>query len=148
MFRCYFCKQVTPPGTKKQNIVIGTREKTYPSRRNEAKRGNGRFRSRESSGGDAGGKGVETTQEVPACPACAEKQIAAAQAAQVAAEKAAAAAPPPEPVAAAPAPTPEPAPAPTPEPAPAPTPEPEPAAATPAPEPAAPAPAESTETEG
>lgn len=135
MFRCHFCKQVTPPGTKKQNVVIGTREKTYPSRRQETKRGQGRFRSREAGGGDAGGKGIETTQEVPACPTCADKQIAAAQAAQVAAEKAAAAAPAPEPVAAAAA-TPAPA-------APA---APEPAAA--APEATEPAPAESTEAEG
>ncbi len=74
MFRCHFCNQVTPPGTKKQNVVIATREKTYPSRRSENKRGGGRFRPRNDSHGDVGGKGVETTQEVPACPVCAAKQ--------------------------------------------------------------------------
>ena len=74
MFRCYFCQQVTPPGTKKQNVVIETREKTYPARRKESRRP-GRFRSREDSTSDVGGKGVETQKEVPACPACAAKQI-------------------------------------------------------------------------
>lgn len=64
---------MTPPGTKKHNVVIATREKTYPVRRREAKRSPGRFRNRSEATDDAGGKGIETKQEVAACPACAEK---------------------------------------------------------------------------
>ena len=74
MFRCHFCQQVSPPKTKKQMVVIKTRAKEYPSRRAESKRrGGGRFRSRDEGPQDAGGKGVETAQEVAACPACAAK---------------------------------------------------------------------------
>ena len=73
MFRCYFCKQVTPPKTKRHNIVIATREKEYPTRRSESKRPRGRFRPREDAVQDSGGKGTETAQEVSACPACAAK---------------------------------------------------------------------------
>ena len=72
MFRCHFCQQVTPPGTKKTNIVIGTREKTYPARRKEVKRG--RFGANRDAPQDAGGSGIETIKEVAACPSCAAKQ--------------------------------------------------------------------------
>ena len=75
MFRCHFCGEVTPPGTKRQNVVIATREKSYPSRRDEAKRAGGRFRPRREPTSDAGGKGVETMKEVPACPTCAAKHV-------------------------------------------------------------------------
>lgn len=75
MFRCYFCQRVTAPKTKKHNIVIATREKQYPTRRRELKRPRkSRFDNREDAVQDAGGKGRETAQEVPACPECAEKQ--------------------------------------------------------------------------
>lgn len=74
MFRCHFCQEVTPPGTKRHTVVVATREKIYPSRHREAKRSQGRFRSRNEPAGDSGGKGVETKQEVAACPACAAKQ--------------------------------------------------------------------------
>ena len=74
MFRCHFCGQVTPPGTKKQNVVVAVREKTYPARYKEAKRAQGRFRNQRDSPKDVGGKGVETKQEVPACPSCVAKQ--------------------------------------------------------------------------
>lgn len=73
MFRCYFCQQVTPPRTKKQFIVVETREKTYPARRSESRRP-GRFRPPTTgSNNDTGGKGRETQKEVPACPSCAAK---------------------------------------------------------------------------
>lgn len=74
MFRCHFCQQITPPGTKKRYVVIATREKQYPTRRREAQRPRGRFRSRDESVQDRGGKGRETAEEVAACPACADKQ--------------------------------------------------------------------------
>jgi len=74
MFRCYFCEQITPPKTKRHNVVIATRERSYPSRRNESKQPRGRFRMRETPVQDRGGSGMETAQEVPACPACAAKQ--------------------------------------------------------------------------
>ena len=75
MFRCYFCKQITPPKTPKQSVIIAKREKLYPTRRKEAKggRGGGRFRPREGAVQDQGGKGIEIAQEVAACPACAAK---------------------------------------------------------------------------
>lgn len=74
MFRCYFCNQVTPPKTKKVNVVIETRDKQYPTRRRESKGPRGRFRSREDAIQDSGGKGTETALEVAACPTCAAKQ--------------------------------------------------------------------------
>lgn len=76
MFRCYFCNEVTLPGTKKHNVVVETRAKTYPSRRAERKRPRGRFGNRQDAPSDVGGKGVETKHEVAACPACAAKQSA------------------------------------------------------------------------
>lgn len=76
MFRCHFCHEITPPGTKKRNVVIATRDKTYPARGKDIKRSRGRFQPRSETGGDSGGKGVETLQEVPACPACVAKQEA------------------------------------------------------------------------
>ena len=74
MFRCHFCQQITPPGTKKRYVVIATREKHYPTRRRDSQGPRGRFRSREDSVQDRGGKGLETAEEVAACPACAEQQ--------------------------------------------------------------------------
>lgn len=74
MFRCHFCNQVTPPKTKKVNVVIETRDKQYPTRRRESKGPRGRFRSREDAIQDSGGKGTETALEVAACPTCAAKQ--------------------------------------------------------------------------
>lgn len=73
MFRCYFCQQVTPPKTTKHNVIIAVREKEYPTRRKESKRGAGRFRGREDAVQDPGGKGNEIAKEVAACPACASK---------------------------------------------------------------------------
>lgn len=72
MFRCYFCQKITPPKTTRHSVVIETREKHYATRRREPKRG--RFRDREDSVQDRGGKGVEITREVDACPECAAKQ--------------------------------------------------------------------------
>lgn len=74
MFRCHFCNQVTPPGTKKRNVVVETRNKTYPSRRAEIRRSRGRIGTQQEKSNDSGGKGVETKLEVAACPACAAKQ--------------------------------------------------------------------------
>ena len=74
MFRCHFCQQITPPGTKKRYVVIATREKQYPTRRRESQRARGRFRSRDDAVQDRGGTGRETAEEVAACPQCAEKQ--------------------------------------------------------------------------
>lgn len=74
MFRCHFCQQITPPGTKKRYVVIATREKQYPTRRRESQGPRGRFRSRDDAVQDRGGKGLETAEEVAACPACAEQQ--------------------------------------------------------------------------
>lgn len=75
MFKCYFCNEVTPPGTTRHSVVIETREKRYAAKRREYKgggRGGGRFR-RDDTPQDRGGAGVEIMKEVPACPACAAK---------------------------------------------------------------------------
>lgn len=72
MFRCYFCKRVTPPKTTRHSVVIETREKNYVERRREPKRRG--FRDREESVRDRGGKGIETIREVDACPECAAEQ--------------------------------------------------------------------------
>ncbi len=74
MFRCYFCKQVTPPKTTRHTVIIETREKQYSTRRRESKGGPRRgFRGRDEPPQDRGGKGIEISKEVPACPACAAK---------------------------------------------------------------------------
>lgn len=72
MFRCYFCQKITPPKTTRHSVVIETRDKAYASRRKEPKRG--AFRNRDDVVQDRGGKGVEITKEVDACPECAAKQ--------------------------------------------------------------------------
>jgi hypothetical protein len=73
MFRCYFCQQVTPPKTTRHTVIIETREKQYSTRRRESKGGRRNFRSRDEPPQDRGGKGIEISKEVPACPACAAK---------------------------------------------------------------------------
>lgn len=72
MFRCYFCKQVTPPKTTRHSVVIETRQKEYVTRRREVKRRG--FGNREDPVQDRGGQGVETIREVDSCPECAAKQ--------------------------------------------------------------------------
>lgn len=72
MFRCYFCKKVTPPRTTRHSVVIETRVKKYATRRREVKRRG--FRDREDPIQDRGGQGVEILKEVDACPECAAKQ--------------------------------------------------------------------------
>ncbi|MCG8652444.1 MAG: hypothetical protein MI861_21565 [Pirellulales bacterium] len=72
MFRCYFCKQVTPPKTTRHSVVIETRVKKYASRQREAKRRG--FRDRSDGPLDRGGEGREILKEVDACPECAAKQ--------------------------------------------------------------------------
>ena len=74
MFRCYFCKKITPPKTTRHSVVIEVREKQYSSRRREPKRGGFRGRDREDSVQDRGGSGTEIMREVDACPECAAKQ--------------------------------------------------------------------------
>lgn len=72
MFRCYFCQQITPPRTTRHSVVIEMREKQYSTRRRESKRRG--FRSRDEDIQDRGGKGIEITREVDACPKCAAKE--------------------------------------------------------------------------
>ena len=72
MFRCYFCGQVTPPKTTRHNVVIEMREKSYAARGRAPKRRG--FRDRDESVTDRGGRGIEITKEVAACPECAGKQ--------------------------------------------------------------------------
>ena len=75
MFRCYFCQQVTPPKTTRHTVIIEKREKEYSARRRESK-GKPRqgFRGRDETPRDRGGKGIEISKEVSACPTCAAKQ--------------------------------------------------------------------------
>ncbi len=68
MFQCHFCGETVPPGTKSRNVVVGKREKIYPSR-NNVNRVPGR--RRKNSRDDPGGKGFEIVKEVQACPSCA-----------------------------------------------------------------------------
>lgn len=73
MFRCYFCKQITPPRTTRHSVVIETRPKQYSARRREPKRRS--FRDRDAAPEDRGGQGVEIIKEVDACPKCAAEQL-------------------------------------------------------------------------
>jgi hypothetical protein len=73
MFRCYFCQKVTPPKTTRHSVVIETRAKQYSTRRRDQPKRGG-FRNRDEAVQDRGGKGMEITREVDACPECAAKQ--------------------------------------------------------------------------
>ena len=70
MFRCHFCGEVVPPRTKVQNVIIESREKNYPGRRNVSRPVGPRSRVKD----DPGGSGREIVKEVKACPKCALAQ--------------------------------------------------------------------------
>lgn len=57
-YQCQKCRSTQPHGTPSNRVVVETREKVYPPR----KQGNG--------ADDPGGKGHETVREMVVCPAC------------------------------------------------------------------------------
>ena len=74
MFRCYFCKQVTPPKTTRHSVIIEIRKKEYSARRRAPQKRGFRPRDRDEAVQDRGGEGREIIREVDACPQCAAKQ--------------------------------------------------------------------------
>jgi hypothetical protein len=81
MFRCELCSCVVPPRTRARRVVVATRARRYPFRREanihrwlEMK--NGRPKHKEDYPDNPGGVGLETVREVKVCPACAERHRA------------------------------------------------------------------------
>jgi hypothetical protein len=70
MYRCQHCQQVVPPNTKAHRVVVETRVRVYPFR----KEVNRVVRDRHVEyTHDQGGLGREIVREIIICPACAAK---------------------------------------------------------------------------
>jgi hypothetical protein len=71
MFRCQLCATVTPPNTSAERVVVATRPRVYPARR-EANReivwkpGLKKWAPQD----DPGGTGWEIVREITVCPPC------------------------------------------------------------------------------
>ncbi|MBI1918419.1 MAG: hypothetical protein HYS12_27325 [Planctomycetes bacterium] len=75
MFRCQLCDCVVPAGTTAHRLVLATRPRKYPFRRdaNCIVRLNEKGKRKEKFIDDPGGAGYESAREVLACPACAAR---------------------------------------------------------------------------
>lgn len=73
MYRCHFCKTVSPSTTLANRVVLETRPAEYPSRAKAQRRRIGR---KLKNFDDPGGAGYEIAKEVLACRACAERYAA------------------------------------------------------------------------
>lgn len=70
MYRCQQCQQVVPPKTKAHRIVVETRVRAYPFRKevNTVKTYRKVYKTN-----DEGGVGREIVREIIVCPDCAAK---------------------------------------------------------------------------
>lgn len=71
MYRCEICHEVVPAKTKAQRVVVETRPRVYPFRK-EANRRVWK-KSKWEKTDNEGGTGFEIVREVIACPSCAER---------------------------------------------------------------------------
>ena len=75
MFRCQLCDEVVPPRTAAQRVVVRTRVRKYPFRRevNRLVRLSEKGKPKETFTDDPGGAGQEVVRELMVCLACASK---------------------------------------------------------------------------
>jgi hypothetical protein len=69
MYICCFCKQTVSPNISANHIVIATRARSYPARREANPVSRDR---RKAFTDDPGGSGREIVREALACPDCAK----------------------------------------------------------------------------
>jgi hypothetical protein len=73
VFVCQLCRRAVPPHTPAHRLVVETRPRKYPFRReaNLVVRLNDNGKKKEYRIDDPGGAGRETVRELVVCPSCA-----------------------------------------------------------------------------